>query len=67
MPFQETCLVEERISMLRAYDTGLFTVSELASRYGVSRSTFYFWQERRARSSCFKLEPLLRFQLKAQR
>ncbi len=48
MPFKETCPVEERISMLREYDTGLLTASEVAVRYGVSRSTFYFWQQRRA-------------------
>lgn len=47
MPFKETCPVEERISMLRAYDTGAFTVCELAAHYGVSRDTFYFWKKRR--------------------
>jgi transposase InsO family protein len=47
MPFRETCPVEERISMLRDYDTGAFTVSELVARYGVSRETFYVWQRRR--------------------
>ena len=47
MPFKETCPMEERIMMLREYDTGLFTVSELAARYGVSRETFYVWKARR--------------------
>lgn len=48
MPFKEICPVEERISMLREFDTGLFTVAELARRYHVSRDTFYFWKARRA-------------------
>lgn len=47
MPFKETCPVEERIAMLRDYDTGAFSVVELAARYGVSRDTFYLWKQRR--------------------
>ena len=47
MPFRETCRMEERIAMLRDYDTGAFTVSELVARYGVSRETFYVWKRRR--------------------
>lgn len=47
MPFQETCAVEERIAMLRDYDMGVFAVSELCRRYGVSRETFYVWKRRR--------------------
>ena len=46
MPFRETCRMEERIAMLRDYDTGAFTVSELVARYGVSRETFYVWKRR---------------------
>src|SRR6185503_8396987 len=49
MPFKETCPMEERIAMLRDYDTGAFTVSELVARYGVSRETFYVWKRRRER------------------
>jgi transposase InsO family protein len=48
MPFRETCRMEERIVMLRDYDTGQFSVSELCRRYGVSRDTFYEWRARRA-------------------
>ena len=48
MPFKETCPVEERIAMFRDYDTGAFSVSEVAARHGVSRETFYVWQRRRA-------------------
>lgn len=47
MPFHETCRMEERVRMLSEYDTGLWSVSELCRRYGVSRDTFYEWQLRR--------------------
>jgi len=40
MPFKETCAMEERIAMLREYDSGAFGVSDLARRYGISRETF---------------------------
>lgn len=39
--------MEERIAMFRDWDSGAFTVSELAQRYGVSRETFYVWKRRR--------------------
>lgn len=48
MPFVETCRMEERVSMLADYDTGVFGVSDLCRRYGVSRDTFYAWRARRA-------------------
>src|SRR5690242_15918524 len=48
MPFRETSPVAERIAMLREFDTGVFTVSELCRRHGISRETFYVWQRRRA-------------------
>src|ERR671923_19750 len=47
MPFKESCPVEERIAMLRGYDTGAFTVAELCRHYGISRETFYVWKRRR--------------------
>jgi len=40
MPFMETCRMEERIALLRAYDTGAFSVAALTRRFGVSRETF---------------------------
>jgi transposase InsO family protein len=40
--------MEERIAMFREYDTGAFSVGELARRYGISRETFYQWKRRRA-------------------
>ena len=47
MPFLETSRMESRIGMLSDYDTGLWSVSELCRRYGVSRDTFYLWRSRR--------------------
>ena len=47
MPFKESSPMEERIALLRAYDTGAFTVTELCGHYGISRETFYEWQRRR--------------------
>jgi transposase InsO family protein len=47
MPFQETSVLAERISVLNDYDSGVFTVAELARRYGVSRETIYVWKRRR--------------------
>jgi transposase InsO family protein len=47
MPFKETCPVEERIAMLRDFDTGVFSATEVARRHNVSRETFYVWKARR--------------------
>ena len=47
MPFKETCHVEERVSMFLDYDSGFFSVSEIALRHGISRETFYVWKRRR--------------------
>jgi transposase InsO family protein len=47
MAFLETGRVEERVLMLSDYDRGLWSVSELCRRYGVSRETFYVWKGRR--------------------
>ena len=48
MPFRESSPVEERIALLRDYETGVFTVSDLCRRHGISRETFYVWKRRRA-------------------
>lgn len=47
MPFRESNRVEERIALMRAHDSGAFTVTELSARYGVSRATFYELKRRR--------------------
>ena len=47
MPFREKSPVEERIALLRAFESGAFRVAELAARDGVSRETVYQWKRRR--------------------
>src|SRR5882724_831934 len=47
MPFKETCPVEERIALFGEYETGVFTVTDLCRRHGISRETFYVWKRRR--------------------
>ena len=39
MPIKKTCPLEERIALLREHATGMFTVSELCRRHGISRDT----------------------------
>jgi len=39
--------VEERIALMRAYESGAFTVAALAASYGVSRETVYQWKRGR--------------------
>jgi transposase InsO family protein len=46
MPFRETSPVAERIALMRELETGVFTVSELCRRHGISRETFYMWRRR---------------------
>jgi len=46
MPWKETTPVAERMQSLVDYRSGLFTVSFLAERHGVSRKTLYKWIER---------------------
>jgi putative transposase len=38
--------MEQRVEFVREYETGLFTMTELAAQYGVSRRTGYKWLER---------------------
>ena len=47
MAFRERSVVEQRIAMFLDWDTGAFTASDLALRYGISRETFYVWKRRR--------------------
>jgi transposase InsO family protein len=46
MPFRETNPVAERIALMREFETGVFSVSELCRRHGISRETFYTWRRR---------------------
>ena len=47
MPVKETCALEERIAMMREFDSGVFTVAALCQRYKITRETFYVWNRRR--------------------
>ena len=47
MAFRERSAVEERVAMFLDWDTGAFSATELARRYGISRETFYVWKRRR--------------------
>lgn len=49
MPWKETCYVKERLKMVSLYDTGKYTVTELACEFGVSRKTAHKWLGRYAR------------------
>lgn len=44
MPFVEKSPMEHRVGLMRDYDTGAFSVTELCARYGIDRSTFYLWR-----------------------
>lgn len=46
MPWQETCLMEERLKFLFEYERGSLTMAALCRVYGVSRKTGYKWVER---------------------
>jgi len=48
MPWPETSPMEERIDLVREYASGLFTMTELAAQYGISRKTGYKWLDRHA-------------------
>ena len=43
MPWRELSPVEQRTDFVREYESGLFTMTELAAQYGVSRKTGYKW------------------------
>lgn len=46
MPWQETSPMEQRLQFVREYKTELFTMTDLAAQYGISRKTGYKWLER---------------------
>lgn len=46
MPWTETRPMEQREKFIRDVNRGVFTMSELCERYGVSRKTGYKWRER---------------------
>lgn len=46
MPWKETGPVLERMRLIEDYLSGFFTITELATRYGVSRRTLHKWLAR---------------------
>jgi putative transposase len=46
MPWRATSAMEERIGFVKDEMTGLYTMSELCERYGISRKTGYKWLTR---------------------
>jgi putative transposase len=46
MPWCETSPMEQRLEFIGEYETELFTMTELAAQYGISRKTAYKWLER---------------------
>lgn len=46
MPWSETTPMRERVRFIADYEGGLFGLSELCQRYGISRKTGYKWLER---------------------
>ena len=46
MPWSETSAMDEKARFIRDWIAGHWSVTELCSRYGVSRKTGYKWAER---------------------
>ena len=46
MPWREMSPMKQRLAFLHEYETELFTMTELATQYGISRKTAYKWVER---------------------
>jgi putative transposase len=46
MPWREMSPMEQRLEFVREFKTELFTMTELAAQYGISRKTGYKWLER---------------------
>ena len=43
MPWQELLPMDQRMHLVTEYQSGLFTMTELAEQYGISRKTGYKW------------------------
>lgn len=46
MPWREMSPMDQRVDFVREYASGLFTMTELAAQYGISRKTGYVWVDR---------------------
>lgn len=56
MPWRERCPVDLRREFLKTLDSGLYSMTEVCCRFGVSRKTGYKWLERRDREGREGLE-----------
>ena len=56
MPWRETSPMEQRLDFVREFETALFTMTELAAQYGISRKTGYKWFERYAAAGATGLQ-----------
>jgi putative transposase len=43
LPWKETCVMKERLQMVSLYETGRYTMTELARQFKVSRKTAHKW------------------------
>ena len=48
MPWPERSPMDQRRQLVQVYRSGLFTMTELAEQYGISRKTGYKWIGRTA-------------------
>ena len=46
MPWMETCSMKEKMRFVMARERGVYGMSELCERYGISRKTGYKWMNR---------------------
>lgn len=56
MPWKVTCAMKERLHLISLYQTGKYSVTELAGAFGVSRKTAHKWLERFRREGFAGLE-----------
>jgi putative transposase len=56
MPWKETGPVLERVRFIDDYLTGLYTITELSARYGVSRRVLHKWLSRHDAAGAAGLE-----------
>lgn len=56
MPWRELSPMDQRLAFVQEYASGLFTMTELAAQYGISRKTGYYWIDRYERAGVAGLQ-----------
>jgi putative transposase len=56
MPWTKTSALQERIRFVKGYQSGLYPMTELCARFGVSRQTGYEWLGRYLEQGAVGLE-----------